>query len=246
MPIPYAFFLTLFLSLNSLAQLAKGDVIGTVLDQTGDPVFDIHVYIDDTISTIRYQAKSGEDGKFRISGIPAGEYNLVVRQFEDTLKGILVNIPRDGFHNCGTITFIQNRTVCTFPMPRKYFIRPNFNFEYFEIRETEIQESAVRFELKKLVESRSSEIQLIEQSRDLSIQGSQVEDVLYLIDGVKLRGNASIPSVAVNEIKVYTGGIPARYGDTNGGVVSIETKGYFDLYEDWILKNNPPHYFSYY
>ena len=28
-----------------------------------------------------------------------------------------------------------------------------------------------------------------------------------------------------------TGGLPARYGDVTGGVVAIETKSYFDLYQ---------------
>jgi hypothetical protein len=32
---------------------------------------------------------------------------------------------------------------------------------------------------------------------------------------------------------VYTGGLPAKYGDTLGGVVVMETKGYFDLYRQW-------------
>ena len=31
-------------------------------------------------------------------------------------------------------------------------------------------------------------------------------------------------------ITIYTGGLPARYGDVTGGVVAIETKSYYDLY----------------
>lgn len=226
--------------------MATGEVIGVVDDQTGDPLFYVHVYIDDTVSDIRYQTKSDEDGKFRISGIPIGEYNLVIRQFTDTLKGISVNIPRDGFHDCGTITFIQKWVICEIPMPIKHYYWPNFNFEYVEISEKEIQESAVRLELNKLVQSRSLQIQYIEQSGELSIQGSQIGDVLYLIDGVKVRGNVSIPSVSMQEIKMYTGGIPSMFGDTSGGVISIETKSYFDLYQDWLIKNSPPRHFYYY
>jgi outer membrane receptor protein involved in Fe transport len=41
---------------------------------------------------------------------------------------------------------------------------------------------------------------------------------------------ARIPSSAIGSISVYTGGLPAKYGDTTGGVVVIETKSYMDLY----------------
>jgi hypothetical protein len=30
---------------------------------------------------------------------------------------------------------------------------------------------------------------------------------------------------------VYTGGLPARYGDVTGGVIVIETKTYGEMYE---------------
>jgi hypothetical protein len=36
---------------------------------------------------------------------------------------------------------------------------------------------------------------------------------------------------------IYTGGIPAKYGDTMGGVVVLETKGYFDLLRERKYKN---------
>ena len=40
-----------------------------------------------------------------------------------------------------------------------------------------------------------------------------------------------VPPDAINSMTVYTGGLPARYGDVTGGVVAIETKSYFDLYQ---------------
>jgi len=35
-------------------------------------------------------------------------------------------------------------------------------------------------------------------------------------------------------MEAYTGGIPAKYGDTTGGVVILETLSYFDLYNAWL------------
>jgi hypothetical protein len=36
---------------------------------------------------------------------------------------------------------------------------------------------------------------------------------------------------------VYTGGLPAKYGDILGGAVILETKSYFDLYRQWQAEN---------
>jgi outer membrane receptor protein involved in Fe transport len=45
------------------------------------------------------------------------------------------------------------------------------------------------------------------------------------IDGVKVRGSSAITQAATAEVKVFTGGIPAKYGDASGGIISITTKG---------------------
>jgi len=37
-------------------------------------------------------------------------------------------------------------------------------------------------------------------------------------------------------MSIHLGGIPAKFGDTTSGVISIFTMGYFDLYYDWKAK----------
>jgi hypothetical protein len=33
-------------------------------------------------------------------------------------------------------------------------------------------------------------------------------------------------------MQVYTGGVPAKYGDTTGGVIVVETKSYLEEYNE--------------
>ena len=47
----------------------------------------------------------------------------------------------------------------------------------------------------------------------------------------------SVPGVSIGALEAYTGGIPAKYGDTTGGVIVLETKSYFDLYNAWKYRN---------
>jgi outer membrane receptor protein involved in Fe transport len=103
------------------------------------------------------------------------------------------------------------------------------------MKAAEIQESAVKFDLKELIGSMSSEIQ-VSESGDMVIRGSRPGDLLYLIDGIKTSEIGTMPSVAIGSLTVYTGGIPAKYGDTLGGVVAMETQSYFDLYRAWKSK----------
>lgn len=61
---------------------------------------------------------------------------------------------------------------------------------------------------------------------ELYFRGSRPEATEYYVDDVKIRGNHNVPAGAIAEIVVYSGGIPARYGDVTGGVVVITTKSY--------------------
>jgi len=58
----------------------------------------------------------------------------------------------------------------------------------------------------------------------LNFRGSRSDAVTYYIDGIKVIGSPTIPHSAINQLTVYTGGIPANYGDVTGGIISIETK----------------------
>lgn len=66
----------------------------------------------------------------------------------------------------------------------------------------------------------------------LHFRGSRTENMVSFIDGVKVSGAVPrVPPSAISSVSVYTGGLPARYGDVTGGVVVIETKTYGEMYQ---------------
>lgn len=81
----------------------------------------------------------------------------------------------------------------------------------------------------------------VTESRDgegLHFRGSRTNAIAYFIDGVKQGDNFSpIPSSAIGSMTVYTGGLPAKYGDVTGGVIVIETKSFFDLYNAQVAED---------
>ena len=57
------------------------------------------------------------------------------------------------------------------------------------------------------------------------MRGSRSNATTYYVDGIKVVGNSNVPTSAIEQITVVTGGLPAKYGDATGGIISITTKG---------------------
>ena len=80
--------------------------------------------------------------------------------------------------------------------------------------------------MKSILEKMTSEIQ-VSDNGEMYFRGARDNDFVYYIDGTKIMGdNVKIPSAAIGSIEVYTGGVPARYGDFTGGCIVIETQSY--------------------
>ena len=70
-----------------------------------------------------------------------------------------------------------------------------------------------------------------EGTQEVYFRGSRSNGISTYLDGLKIQGALPrVPAVSIKSYAVYTGGLPAKYGDTMGGIIEIETKSYFDLY----------------
>lgn len=71
---------------------------------------------------------------------------------------------------------------------------------------------------------------------DISVRGARTDANVYFIDGVKTR-SVVVPQSAISSVTMYTGGIPANYGDVTGGVFVVETKSANDYYSGHSTSN---------
>lgn len=224
----------LLLSTFSFGQSGLGEVIGTVQkDSTGEIAYDAIAYINDNGNI--YRARTGFDGRFRIPAIPAGTYLLNVRQGQDTVKNIVVNVPIDGFHQTGVIVLRKNVQVLTGVVVSIDRNGPRLidgNLPVKTLSALEIKRSPLKFDVKGLISTMSSDIKMTNDG-ELVFRGARKGDMLYLMDGVKTATVGAVPGCSIGRMMVYTGGLPAKYGDTMGGVVIMESKSYFDLFRSW-------------
>ena len=62
---------------------------------------------------------------------------------------------------------------------------------------------------------------------DYYVRGARAGSVAYYIDGCHVMGNPDIPLCGLETYRVYNGFIPAKYGNTDAGVVVMETRSFF-------------------
>jgi len=216
----------------AIAQGAVGAIQGHLFEdpETNKPAMFAKVWVERGAS--KFGADTDEEGRFKITAIPTGMYVLKVNYLSDSIpQTILANVVADGIENLGRINFYEEVVVLDGVNTYGYYQDPLISFDFGQerINSLDIAQSAVRTDLKALIMSRNSDIKVDAEGK-MMIRGSRGNNLLQYIDGVKMNEVQTIPSCAIGAITIYSSAIPAKYGDTTGGVIIIETKSYYDLW----------------
>lgn len=83
-----------------------------------------------------------------------------------------------------------------------------------------------RGDIAKIIPVLTSEA-IEDNSGGFHMRGARTDASAYFVDGVRTLGATSIPGLCIENITVFSGGVPAMYGDVTSGVVLITTKSYF-------------------
>ena len=205
-------------AVNTVAQSGTGDVIGTFINfSTQQPVVGAKAMIKENGHV--YLALSNEEGRFRIVGVPAGTYQVAGSFQKDSTAKATVEVFIDAYANAG-ILYFENKTQETKAV--------RLNGGRYEQARIQISEVPMMTISSKQIKFRSDKFSVVDMFR-----GARKGDMIYMLDGIKSNEVFNVPSSAIGRITVYTGGLPAKYGDTLGGAIILETKSYFDLYREW-------------
>jgi len=215
------------LSVESRGQ-NTGSIKGLVIDaSTNKSLPGASVYIKTGSNLIG--TTTDLDGYFTLKPLEAGSYNLHV-----TYMGYGEQVKQSVRVLAGQITYIENVMMVpgleapTFTLEADPLIRKDGGVDKV-IRFKQIEDLPDSRNLMKIITAISSDIVASDNERDVSFRGARVGDATMVVDGMVIRGTESgLPGGAISSVVVYTGGIPAKYGDTTGGVVVIQTKSYFE------------------
>lgn len=198
------------------------EIIGTIIDrESQEPMIGVVVSLTNAVN--QYQALTDDEGVYRIKPIEAGTYKLVTSYafYQDyTVEDITVGIGQTLLLDL-KLSEEMEIIVVTY----KNALLDPFDPSSVKI-DPEIIKKAPTNRLEDVIGPLPGVFQ--DDVGRIQIRGSRVGNVQYLVDGVKVNSLSGIPMRSVNSMQVFTGGIPAKYGDTTGGVVVVSTMSYGD------------------
>ena len=212
----------------SLAQTTAGTLKGKIHDENGEALPQAVVSVGLGDSEIKMLTDL--DGRFTIKPLNPGTYILKVQYTGYATNQFEFVINPDDITMMNDIQLKADQELITLDVVayKEPLIDPNETAK-ITITAKELKNSPVLRDPKKLVQSMSSDIKLVDG--ELYFRGSRSDGIVQFIDGVKQSDRVvGLPGRAIGRVSVYTGGIPAKYGDTTSGVIVMETQSYFDLY----------------
>lgn len=223
----------------SICLAAQGGAIhGKIFDEKGEPVYSANISIVDGPTSTG--TSSDFDGEYKIKPLNAGTYTMEISYLGYHPQKIVgVNV----YNN--KITFIEDVTLT----PDAVMLT---SVEVIEFRNKlvdpdEPQKMTIDNELiiktpgskspAMLARSYQSDVQVV--GNQMVVRGSRPGSSTVYIDGMKVSDEMStLPSLGIGSMEIYTGGIPAKYGDVTGGVIMMTTKSYFDLVSERNAQNS--------
>ncbi len=218
------------------AQVSLGTIKGQTVDaETKESIPMSKVWIEGS-GNINMK-KADLDGKFTFDALKPGLYNVYAISFgKDTALIKAVEVKPEAITDLGNVNLhLSDGMLGVVPV----IYVPKLiekDVSKIMIKTEDIEHSLNIRNPKELFASMNSDIIIPEGTSDVIIRGSRPGDVIYYVDGVKSNDLNGVPGVGIGSMMGYTGGVPAKYGDTTGGVIVLETKSYFDLYYAWKAK----------
>lgn len=216
-----------------MGQVNHGEIIGKVLDSDGkSPAIGARIWVNTGTSVLG--AVADLDGRYRISAVPVGTYMVNIVFLGDTIVVPNQTVKPDAYCNVPQVT-MQDKMLTTFEF---FYNDPNViridkgNEPMITLTSEDLKHNLNIQSPVDLISNASSDIMKSDDG-ELHFRGARKGEMSYLLDGVKMRDLTAIPGCSIGAVSIYTGGIPAKYGDTTGGVVVMETKSYFDLWRAW-------------
>ncbi len=210
----------------SFAQNGQGTIKGKMTDKaTGEPLAFANVVAIKGGSQVG-GAQTDFDGKYTITALTPGKYEIqasYVGYQPIKQTGVLVY--------SGKITFVnlkagQGVDLKTFVVTE--YKEPLISKDQTSSGGTVTRESIARMpgrSAASIAQTVGGVYSKDDGSTALNIRGSRSSGTDVYIDGIKVRGSQNLPSAAIEQVSVMTGGIPAQYGDATGGIVNITTRG---------------------
>jgi len=205
-----------------------GKIAGRVTDaDTGEPLIGANVLIEGTT----LGAATDADGNYFIINVPPGQYSVRAQMIGYSAEvytdvRVFIDLTTTVNFKPKTEVIKGEEVVVTATRP---VVQPDISGSERNILIEEITSGRYQ-NMSNLVTAQVSVQSVASTDYRPEIRGSSIEESLFLVDGVPQGDpltNRPIYSVnldAIQEVKMQTGGFPARYGNFRSGIVNVVTR----------------------
>lgn len=210
-----------------------GEIQGRVVDEDGGPI--PATSVSAVQGENRFLATTDDDGRFVLKPLPPGAYDVrvVAMNVDRTIAGVLVDA--DHATRLGDVAVTDSRTLPGVVIEKRRWEEPLIKMDdpgVVRLFHKQFEHNTAIKTPVAMIANYAPGVYKPLNGDGLFFRGARSENMCYIVDGVKLGSTLTgVPGSTINSFSVYTGGVPAKYGDVTGGVVAIETKSYFDLYQ---------------
>jgi hypothetical protein len=230
-------FLMMCLPAFIFAQL-PGQIKGKVFESDSKKVLPgAMVYVE--VMGKKIGVTSDADGQFTIKPLNPGTYTVYFSYVgfnNDTLRSVTVAPDQITFLDNTYLSSGINMITLVIHYQEK-LINPE-KPSVITVTHKEITEMPDNKNIISIISHTLSDVYASDDDKEIYFRGSRNGDAAYYVDGVKtMDNNLHIPGNDIGSMTVYSGGVPANYGDFTGGVVVIETQSYFSWLNERNAKN---------
>lgn len=219
------------LFLSTLLYAQTGAIEGTVVNSEDEVIPFANIVVETGVSNTGVAADF--NGHFRLKPLEPGLYNIKISSLGFTPHIITgINVNNDKITFLGKINLKKDAEMIegevTVSASKESVIDPE-NTSRIPYSREQLKKLPGRKSAVNIAADLSSEVS-VNENNQVIIRGARPGSTAIFIDGVKVNESGSkLPSMAIGGVEVYTGGVPAKYGDFTGGVIIMRTVSYFDL-----------------
>lgn len=229
-------------SLSIFSQGSMGALKGQVLNDESVPVFGATVRILQGGALVG-GTDTDEDGMYTYKPLNAGSYDVLISSVETRTKKVTdvrVSSEKTTYLDVAVASnTLEGVDVIV-------YVKPVIDKTFMDIKEISGEDlmhmAYDKSDLGSAIINLTSEATR-DENGDFHVRGGRGDATAFIVDGVKSANITGVPSLAVENLAIITGGIPAQYGDNTSGVIVVTTKDYFSgiqskrMRENYILEN---------
>jgi len=234
--------LLLIASISVFSQGSMGTLKGQILNDDNLPVFGATIKILQG-GVLIGGTGTDENGMYTYKPLNAGSYDVLISSVETQSKKVTdvrVSSEKTTYLD---VTVSANKFE---EVEIVAYVKPVIDKTFMDIKEISAEDflrmAVDRGNVVDAVINISSEASK-DANGDLHVRGGRGDATAFIVDGVKSPNITGVAALAVENVSIITGGIPAQYGDITSGVIVVTTKDYFTgiqskrMRDNYILEN---------